>query len=197
MSTRKGIFRLSHAKLIEAPITVFTSGRGPDTVITICTTWTEGDKNSGQLSGKGDQILQFTSFHLRAGWSVWGRVNCKISSALSTLHQGEAITDLDPPNRKKISWKLKDKKTCAYQSEWSQLQELVEILATLSLSNRPGTALSLCVVLPKRIQLISMLNATHHLVRSVNALQKWPLCCSQGIFAKCQNGSTCSRFPIW
>lgn len=123
----------------------------------------------------------------------------------STLHQGEVTTDLDPPKPKKSPESSRTKDLCSSVREWSQLQELVGILATLSLSNRPGTELSLCVVLP--VSSYSASSSSVYLMRLITWSDQWthlrsdPCAVFKGSLLNVRMdgwpSSTCSRLPIW
>ena len=117
----------------------------------------------------------------------------------------ETVTGLDLPKPKKSPESSRAKDLCSSVREWSQLQELVGILATLSLSNRPGTELSLCVVLP--VSSYSASSSSVYLMRLITWSDQWthlrsdPCAVFKGSLLNVRMdgwpSSTCSRLPIW
>ncbi|KAK5929880.1 hypothetical protein CgunFtcFv8_011073 [Champsocephalus gunnari] len=107
----------------------------------------------------------------------------------STLRLVEAVTDLDPQSLNTLLEAQGHKGLCLSAKEWSQLKELVEMLAPVL----PATDLTqgenvvpkcgFALVLSLNSHLNSMLNTTRRLAGFVKALQKSLQRRFRGIFA--------------
>ncbi|KAJ4932943.1 hypothetical protein JOQ06_029781 [Pogonophryne albipinna] len=120
----------------------------------------------------------------------------------STLRLVEAVTDLDPQSLNTLLEAQGHKGLCLSAREWSQLKELVEILAPflqatdLTQGEKVVTlSAALPCVLSLNSHLNSMLNTTRHLAGFVKALQKSLQRRFRGIFANVRMDDSDSAQP--
>lgn len=159
----------------------------------------DGLKETKTLNGTMAKVTKFCNLlhstcGLKEAFEGEYGANRSIPSAVSTrwnttLRLVEAITDLDPQSLSTLLEAQGHKGLCLSAREWSQLKELVEILAPFfqatDLTQGEKVA-TLSAVLPCVLSLNShlnkMLNTTRHLASFVKALQKSLQCRLRRIF---------------
>jgi len=160
----------------------------------------DGLKETKTLNSALAKVTKFGSL-LHSTWGLkeafegQNGANRSITSAVSTrwnltLRLVEAITDLDPQSLNALQEAQGHKGLCLSAREWSQLKELVEILAPflqatdLTQGEKVVTlSEALPCVLSLKGHLNSMLSTTRHLAGFAKALQKSLQCRFRGIFA--------------
>lgn len=146
--------------------------------------------------------LLHSTCRLKEAFEAEYGANRSIPSAVSTrwnttLHLVEAVTDLDPQSLHSLLEAQGHKALCLSAREWSQLKELVDILAPflqatdLTQGEKVVTvSAALPCVLSLNSHLIHMLNASRHLVGLVKALQMSLQRRFQGMFANVRMDET-------
>lgn len=167
----------------------------------------DGLKETKTLNSAMAKVTKFCSLlhstcRLKEAFEAEYGANRSIPSAVSTrwnttLHLVEAVTDLDPQSLHSLLEAQGHKALCLSAREWSQLKELVDILAPflqatdLTQGEKVVTvSAALPCVLSLNSHLIHMLNASRHLVGLVKALQMSLQRRFQGMFANVRMDET-------
>lgn len=167
----------------------------------------DGLKETKTLNSAMAKVTKFCSLlhstcRLKEAFEAEYGANRSIPSAVSTrwnttLRLVEAVTDLDPQSLNSLLEAQGHKGMCLSAREWSQLKELVDILAPflqatdLTQGEKVVTvSAALPCVLSLNSHLIHMLNASRHLVGLVKALQMSLQRRFQGMFANVRMDET-------